>query len=57
LRIYSRGGAEFIITLLFKIIDVFPIEDGIIIKTEYNKDHLVFDPFNVKNKDSSNQLP
>ncbi|CDW78298.1 UNKNOWN [Stylonychia lemnae] len=48
LRIYSRGGAEFIITLLFKIIDVFPIEDGVIIKTEYNKDHLVFDPFSIR---------
>jgi len=51
LRIYSRGGAEFIITLLFKIIDVFPIEDGVIIKTEYNKDHLIFDPFSLRNKD------
>jgi Anaphase-promoting complex subunit 1 len=43
IRIYSRGGSEFVVPMVFQVEDVFPIENGIIVKLRYDRDKLVFD--------------
>ena len=59
LRIYSRGGSEFIVPLHFKVEDVYPIENGIIIKVLYDKHLLFFDPFQIRRDGqiAQSQLP
>ncbi len=49
IRIYSRGGSEFIVPMLLNVENVFPIENGIIIKALYNRDQATFDPWNAGN--------
>ena len=43
LRIYSRGGSEFVVPMLFNVEDVFPMENGLIAKLRYDRDKLMFD--------------
>ena len=43
MRIYSRGGSEFIVPMLFNVEEVFPIENGLIAKLRYDRDKLMFD--------------
>lgn len=44
LKIYSRGGSEFIVPIHLHVANVFPIEDGILIKAKHNRDIINFDP-------------
>lgn len=39
--------------MLFEVEDVFPIENGLIVKVRFDKDKLFFDPTQIK-KDISN---
>ena len=48
LRIYSRGGSEFIVPMLFTVEEVFPIENGLIAKLRYDRDKLMFDASQIR---------
>lgn len=37
-RVITNGGQEFVIPMQQDVLDVYAIEDGIILKTEYNED-------------------
>ena len=43
MKIVTRGGLEFVNNTTLPIIDVFEIEDGLVIKTLYDKNLLYFD--------------
>jgi hypothetical protein len=48
LRIYSRGGSEFIVPMVFQVEQVYPIENGLIAKLAYDRDKLMFDASQVR---------
>jgi hypothetical protein len=43
LKIVTRGGLEFVNNTTLPIVDVFVIEDGLVIKTLYDKNLLFFE--------------
>jgi hypothetical protein len=48
LRVYSRGGSEFIVPMIFNVEQVYPIENGLIVKVRYDRDKLYFDPASIR---------
>jgi len=48
LRVYSRGGSEFVVPMVFQVEDVYPIENGIIAKLRYDRDKLMFDATQIR---------
>ena len=56
IRVYSRGGSEFVIPTLFQVENVFPIENGIIIQVRHDRDKLIFDPATVKKEANNGSL-
>ena len=43
LKVVTRGGSELINNVRHKISSIYPLEDGIIIKTKYNADLYSFE--------------
>jgi hypothetical protein len=42
-KVVTRGGQEFIIPVHIDVLSLFPLQDGVLIKAEYNKDVLNFE--------------
>ena len=43
IKVVSRGGLEYVNNTRLMIHDVFPLEDGILIKAEFNSDLIQFE--------------
>lgn len=56
LRIYSRGGSEYVVPLVFNVEEVFPIENGLIVKVRHNRDKLLFDPTHTDSGSANGSL-
>jgi hypothetical protein len=43
LRVIAKGGSEFVSNFRHKIVEIFPLEDGLLIKAVFNADLYAFE--------------